>query len=65
MRYAAHKLTPMASELRIAAVIRLRGLQPLCDCCRKDCKVVKGSPGTAATFVCLDYEADPGRGVRR
>ena len=43
-------------EIERAEQRRLRGIMPSCQACRRECKVLRGSPGTKAKFICLMRE---------
>lgn len=36
------------------AIFKVRGMMPICRRCQRACKVLRGSPGTAAKFSCFD-----------
>lgn len=42
------------------ALIRVRGIQPICARCANDCAVLLGSPGREQKFECFIFTAKEG-----
>lgn len=47
-----------AREACLAGIFQARGIQEVCLRCRRRCKVLKGTPGTADLFTCYDALED-------